>query len=116
MKLKPGAVGVVVPARRVPVALQDKVKAELQGMEAQGVIAKVTEPTEWSSHMVTVLKKDKQHVVEGGHESPEEFCTGVGESRMTLMAHSLGEHLGVLSHLLDQGAERQVGRAPEMHW
>ncbi|KAH7936030.1 hypothetical protein HPB52_016775 [Rhipicephalus sanguineus] len=27
MKLKPGAVGVVVPARTVPVALQDKVKA-----------------------------------------------------------------------------------------
>lgn len=56
MKLKPGAVGVVVPARRVPVALQDKVKAELQRMEAQGVITKVTEPTEWSSHMVTVVK------------------------------------------------------------
>lgn len=30
MKLKPGAVGVVVPARRVPVALQDKVNEELQ--------------------------------------------------------------------------------------
>ncbi|XP_049268784.1 uncharacterized protein LOC125757341 [Rhipicephalus sanguineus] len=40
MKLKPGAVGVVVPARRVPVALQDKVKAELQRMETQGVITK----------------------------------------------------------------------------
>ncbi|KAL1442860.1 hypothetical protein MTO96_046221 [Rhipicephalus appendiculatus] len=58
MKLKPGAVGVVVPARRVPVPLQDKVKAELQHMEAQGVMTKVTEPTEWSSHMVTVVKKD----------------------------------------------------------
>ncbi|XP_075527103.1 uncharacterized protein LOC142559383 [Dermacentor variabilis] len=30
MKLKPHSVGVVVPARRVPVALQDKVTAELQ--------------------------------------------------------------------------------------
>ncbi|KAM7292185.1 uncharacterized protein ISCGN_025427 [Ixodes scapularis] len=40
MKLKPGTVGVVVPARRVPVALQDKVKAELQRMEERGVITK----------------------------------------------------------------------------
>ncbi|KAL1472700.1 hypothetical protein MTO96_039161 [Rhipicephalus appendiculatus] len=62
MKLKPGAVGIVVPARRAPVALQDKVKAELQHMEAQGVIIKVTEHTEWSSHMVTVIKKDKVRI------------------------------------------------------
>lgn len=62
MKLKPGTVGVVVPARRVPVALQDKVKAELQRMEEQGVITKVTEPTAWSSHMVTVIKNDKVRI------------------------------------------------------
>lgn len=62
MKLKPGAVGVVVPARRVPVALQDKVKEELQRMEEQGVIAKVKGPTEWSSYMVTVVKKDKVRI------------------------------------------------------
>ncbi|KAL1479104.1 hypothetical protein MTO96_052139 [Rhipicephalus appendiculatus] len=41
MKLKPGSVGTVVPARRVPVALQDRVLAELQRMEQQGVITKV---------------------------------------------------------------------------
>ncbi|XP_070384565.1 uncharacterized protein [Dermacentor albipictus] len=40
MQLNPGAVGVVVPARRVPVALQDKVKEALLRMEEQGVIAK----------------------------------------------------------------------------
>nr|XP_054926177.1 uncharacterized protein LOC129384612 [Dermacentor andersoni] len=40
MKLKPEAVGVIVPARRVPVALQVKVKEELVRMEEQGVIAK----------------------------------------------------------------------------
>ncbi|XP_077485779.1 uncharacterized protein LOC144096773 isoform X2 [Amblyomma americanum] len=40
MKLKPGAAGVVVPARRVPVALQDKVEAELQRMEEQAVLKK----------------------------------------------------------------------------
>ncbi|XP_077561967.1 uncharacterized protein LOC144178178 isoform X5 [Haemaphysalis longicornis] len=40
MKLKPGAAGVVVPARRVPVAIEEKVKAELQRMEEQNVITK----------------------------------------------------------------------------
>ncbi|XP_049267621.1 uncharacterized protein LOC119377894 isoform X2 [Rhipicephalus sanguineus] len=40
MKLKPGAVGVVVPARRVPVAIEEKVKAELQRMEEHNVITK----------------------------------------------------------------------------
>lgn len=62
IKLKPGSVGTVVPARRVPVALQEKVLMELQRMEQQGVITKVTEPTEWSSHMVTVVKKDKVRI------------------------------------------------------
>ncbi|XP_077492461.1 uncharacterized protein LOC144103676 [Amblyomma americanum] len=40
MKLKPDSMGVVVPARRVPMALQDKVAPELQRMEAQGAILK----------------------------------------------------------------------------
>lgn len=62
MKLKPGAVGVIVPARRVPVALQDKVKEELQRIKDQGVVQQVTEPTEWSSYMVTVVKKDKVRI------------------------------------------------------
>ncbi|XP_049513828.1 uncharacterized protein K02A2.6-like [Dermacentor silvarum] len=62
IKLKPGAVGVIVPARRIPVALEGKTRAELQRMEDQGVITKVTEPTEWSSHMVTVVKGDKVRI------------------------------------------------------
>ncbi|KAL1457368.1 hypothetical protein MTO96_043486 [Rhipicephalus appendiculatus] len=40
MKRKLGAVGIVVPVRRALGALQDKVKAELQHMEAQGDIIK----------------------------------------------------------------------------
>lgn len=31
-------------------------------MEDQGVIMQVTEPTEWSSYMVTVIKKDKVRI------------------------------------------------------
>nr|XP_037283835.1 uncharacterized protein LOC119176582 [Rhipicephalus microplus] len=62
MKLKPGTIVIVVPARRVPVALQERVKEELKRMEEQGVITKVRGPTEWSKHMVTVVKKDKVRI------------------------------------------------------
>ncbi|XP_049515019.1 uncharacterized protein LOC125941552 [Dermacentor silvarum] len=41
IKLKPGAVGVIVPARRIPMALEGKTRAELQRMEDQGVITKL---------------------------------------------------------------------------
>ncbi|XP_077497902.1 uncharacterized protein LOC144108574 [Amblyomma americanum] len=36
-------------------------------MEAAGVVSKVTEPTDWSSHMVTVIKNDKESVKYLGH-------------------------------------------------
>lgn len=62
MKLKPGTTGVIVPARRVAVALEDRVKAELQRMQEHGVITKVTEPTNWSRPMITVVKKEKVHI------------------------------------------------------
>ena len=42
--------------RRVAVPLLPKVKAELQRMQAMGVISKVVEPTEWCAGMVVVPK------------------------------------------------------------
>ncbi|XP_075737621.1 uncharacterized protein LOC142777192 isoform X2 [Rhipicephalus microplus] len=62
MKLKPGAMGVVVPARRVPVSLQDKVKEELQCMEDQGVIQQTE--IRYLGHIFTTkgLKLDSQRV------------------------------------------------------
>ena len=45
------------PCRRVPFALEDKVKLELLRMEQLGVITKVEEPTEWVNSFVTVTKK-----------------------------------------------------------
>ncbi|XP_064469299.1 uncharacterized protein K02A2.6-like [Ornithodoros turicata] len=62
MKLRPGSQGIVRPARKVPLALRDKVKAELQRMEADGVIERVNEPTDWSSYMVVVSKPGKLRI------------------------------------------------------
>jgi transposase InsO family protein len=45
--------------RRVPFPLLEKVKAELERMEATGIIEKVTEPTEWCSPLVVTLKKNR---------------------------------------------------------
>ena len=42
--------------RRVPLPLLPKVQAELQRMEEQGVIVKVTQPTDWCAPMVPVMK------------------------------------------------------------
>ena len=49
---------VVEPCRRIPFALHDRVRAELQRMEDIGVIAKVTQPTDWVSGMVIATKKN----------------------------------------------------------
>ncbi|XP_075539780.1 uncharacterized protein LOC142574588 [Dermacentor variabilis] len=44
MELKPEARGVIKPARRIAIALQERVRAELDRMERDGVVVKVTEP------------------------------------------------------------------------
>ena len=54
--LKSNAVPVVHPPRRIPVALQDRCKSELEKMIKLGVITKVTEPTDWVNSMVLVEK------------------------------------------------------------
>ena len=56
IQLESGAVPVVHPPRRVPVALRDKVKAELERMEKANIIQKVDEPTGWVNSMVVVPK------------------------------------------------------------
>lgn len=45
-------------ARRVPFPMLQKVKEELQRMENNGVIERVTQPKEWCARMVPVLKKN----------------------------------------------------------
>ena len=46
------------PPRRVPVAVREKLKSELERMTAQNIIAPVTTPTPWVSSLVVVPKKD----------------------------------------------------------
>ena len=55
--LKPDAIPIVHPPRKIPVALKDRCKAELDRMEKMGVIQKVHEPTDWVNSMVLVEKK-----------------------------------------------------------
>lgn len=47
---------VVAAARRIPLALRDKLQEELSRMERLGVIAKVEEPTDWVNPMIVVKK------------------------------------------------------------
>lgn len=50
------AVPVVHPPRRIPHALRDRLKGELDTMENAGVISKVTQPTDWVNSLVVVEK------------------------------------------------------------
>ena len=55
--LDPSISPVVNPPRRIPVALRDKVKQEMDRMLKLNIIAKVIEPTEWVNSMVAVESK-----------------------------------------------------------
>ena len=58
--LREGAVPLIQRARRVPLALRVPLRAELQRMEAEGIIQKVSSPTYWVSPLVIVLKNDNR--------------------------------------------------------
>ena len=59
IKLKPGATPHrIYTPKHVALPLRDKVKQELEKMEALSVISKIEEPTEWCAGMVVVPKSD----------------------------------------------------------
>ena len=47
---------VQLPARKPPVALKEKYQAELERLVEKGIIAKVSEPTDWISSTAVVMK------------------------------------------------------------
>ncbi len=62
MKIDPTIPPVIRPARRIPVAMQDKVKKEFQRMTDLGVITPISKPSEWVSSMVAAHKKDSNNI------------------------------------------------------
>lgn len=62
IKLKPNSVPKVAAPRKVPLALHSKVKEELNRMVENGIISKVSEPTEWVSNMVVIDNPKKLRI------------------------------------------------------
>ncbi|GBN22426.1 Transposon Ty3-G Gag-Pol polyprotein [Araneus ventricosus] len=56
IELKPNAVPVIHPPRRVPQALQSRLKETLNRLEADKIISKVNKPTDWVQSLVIVEK------------------------------------------------------------
>ncbi len=50
------------PPRTVPVALRKELKTKLDNMQKQGMIIKITEPTDWINSMVAVKKPNKLRI------------------------------------------------------
>lgn len=60
MVLREDAVPVVQMTRRVPLALQEPLRRELDRMLKAGIIVKAEEPTDWVSPLVIVMKKKRR--------------------------------------------------------
>ena len=59
IRLKAGVIPYCIfTPQHVPLPLRNKVKQELDMMEALGVIAKIDQPTQWCARMVVVPKKE----------------------------------------------------------
>ncbi|KAL1446523.1 hypothetical protein WDU94_003657 [Cyamophila willieti] len=58
IELKEDAVPVISPPRKVPFAIQKRLKETLDRMEENGIIQKVDVPTDWVSNMVIKEKKN----------------------------------------------------------
>jgi hypothetical protein len=62
IQLDPFVEPVVHPPRKVPAALREQVRAEVDRMVNLGVIAKQDEPTDWVSSIVVVRKPGKLRI------------------------------------------------------
>ena len=62
MKTDPEVVPIIRSPRKIPYAMKDEVKKELQRMAKIGVIAPTTEPAPWVSTMVATRKKNGKDI------------------------------------------------------
>jgi len=60
LEIDPTVPPVQMPLRRIPIGVRDKVAAELQRLEADGIITPVTEPSSWISALLAVAKPDNR--------------------------------------------------------
>jgi hypothetical protein len=58
LKIDPAATPVQMPPRRLPVAIKERVELELDAMCWNGITEPVTEPSQWISALVVVLKSN----------------------------------------------------------
>ena len=58
LEIDPNVAPVRMPLRRIPVAMRDRVEAELRKMVDDYVIAPVSRPTPWVSALLVVVKQD----------------------------------------------------------
>ena len=58
IQIKENATPVIHPPRKIPAALRDRLKKELDTMEKNSVIKRIEEPTEWVNSLVLVEKPD----------------------------------------------------------
>ena len=57
LQIDPACQPVILPARKVPVSVKDKFKAELKRLQDLKVTAPVDQPTEWVSQFIVAVKK-----------------------------------------------------------
>ena len=60
LEIDPTVPPVQMPLRRLPIGVRDQVAAELQRLEANGIITPVTEPSPWISALLAVAKPDNR--------------------------------------------------------
>ena len=96
IRVDPNVQPVVHPSRRIPVAIHSALKEKLDEMVADGVIAPVTEATDWVSSMVVVHKpsgalricidpKDLNQAIKREHyplPAIEELTTRLGKAKV----------------------------------
>ena len=62
IEIDPTVKPVIHPPRRVPVTLKYPLKKELERMVKEGIVTPVSDPTDWVSSMVTVVKPNKLRI------------------------------------------------------